>query len=157
MTTFLLIVHGLLAVALLGAVTHQAIGVLAPARKDAGAFVGRMRAVFAPAYVAARKKTLVRYVRALGAALKFIRDPANRKTVVKIIVEATDVSADIAEQTLKLFFEPERNVLPKQVEMNPKGLAQAIGFMSEAGAIKQPLPEPERFVDLQYLQAAGVK
>ena len=34
MTTFLLIVHGLLAVALLGAVTHQAIGVLLPARKS---------------------------------------------------------------------------------------------------------------------------
>lgn len=56
MTTFLLIVHGLLAVALLGAVTHQAIGVLAPARKDAASFVGRMRAVSAPAYVAVRKK-----------------------------------------------------------------------------------------------------
>ena len=53
MTTFLLIVHGLLAVALLGAVTHQAIGVLAPARRDAASFVGRMRAVSAPAYVSA--------------------------------------------------------------------------------------------------------
>ena len=53
MTTFLLIVHGLLAVALLGAVTHQALGVLAPARKDAASFVGRMRAVSAPAYVSA--------------------------------------------------------------------------------------------------------
>jgi hypothetical protein len=53
MTTFLLIVHGLLAVALLGAVTHQAIGVLLPARKAAHSFVGRMRAVSAPAYVTA--------------------------------------------------------------------------------------------------------
>ncbi len=53
MTTFLLIVHGLLAVALLGAVTHQLIGVLLPARKAAGSFVGRVRAVSAPAYVTA--------------------------------------------------------------------------------------------------------
>ena len=53
MTTVLLIVHGLLAVALLGAVTHQAIGVLAPARKGPVSFVGRMRAVSAPAYVSA--------------------------------------------------------------------------------------------------------
>lgn len=110
-----------------------------------------------PAWANAHKETLVRYARALGAALKYIRDPANRKTVVKIIVEATDVSTDIAEQTLKLFFEPERNVLPRQGEINLKGLAQVISFMSEAGAIKQPLPEPERFVDLQYLQAAGVR
>lgn len=109
-----------------------------------------------PAWANAHRETLVRYVRALGAALKYIREPGNRKTVVKIIVEATDVSADIAEQTLKLFFEPERNVLPKQGEINLKGLAQVISFMSEAGAIKQPLPKPGPFVDLQYLQAAGV-
>lgn len=53
MMMFLLIVHGLLAVALLGAVTHQAIGVLAPARGAAASFVGRMRAISAPAYVSA--------------------------------------------------------------------------------------------------------
>lgn len=110
-----------------------------------------------PAWASAHRETLLRYARALGAALKFIRAPANRKAVMKIIVEATDVSGAIAEQTLKLFFEPERNVLPKQGEINLKGLAQVISFMGEAGAIKEPLPEPERFVDLQYWQSAGVK
>ena len=105
----------------------------------------------------ANKEALMRYVRALGAALKFIRDPANRKTIVKIIVEATDSSGEIAEQTLKLFFDPERNVLPKQAEINLKGLAQVIAFMGEADTIKKPLPEPERFVDLNYLNAAGVR
>ena len=110
-----------------------------------------------PAWASANKEALVRYVRGLGAALKFIRDPANRKTIVKIIVEATDSSSEIAEQTLKLFFEPERNVLPKQAEINLKGLAQVIAFMGEADTIKKPLPEPERFVDLSYLNAAGVR
>jgi ABC-type nitrate/sulfonate/bicarbonate transport system substrate-binding protein len=103
------------------------------------------------------KESLVRYLRALGAAFKFIRDPANRQTVVKIIVETTDSPADVAEQTLKLFFEPERNVLPKQGEINLKGLAQVIAFMGEAGTIKAPLPSPERFVDLQYLKLAGIR
>jgi len=50
-TTLLLIVHGLLAVALLGAVTHQAISVWFPLRASAGSFVGRMRAVSAASYV----------------------------------------------------------------------------------------------------------
>ena len=44
-TTVLLIVHGLLAVALLGAITHQVASVWAPARKPAGTFVGRFRSV----------------------------------------------------------------------------------------------------------------
>jgi hypothetical protein len=48
--TVLLIVHGLLAVALLGAITHQALSVWTPARKPAGNFVGRFRAVPAPSY-----------------------------------------------------------------------------------------------------------
>ena len=105
----------------------------------------------------ANREAVVRYARALGAALMFIRDPANRPAVVKTIVETTGSSAEIAEQTVKLFFEPERNVLPKQAEINVKGLAQVISFMGEAGTVKQPLPGPERFVDLRYLHAAGIK
>ena len=30
-------------------------------------------------------------------------------------------------------------------------------MMGEAGVLKPPLPQPERFVDLQYLRAAGVQ
>jgi hypothetical protein len=48
--TALLIVHGLLAVALLGAITHQALSVWLPARKPAGSFVGRFRAVAGAPY-----------------------------------------------------------------------------------------------------------
>jgi hypothetical protein len=53
MTTVLLIIHGLLAVALLGAVTHQAISVALPPRTATDSFVSRMRAVSAPSYVTA--------------------------------------------------------------------------------------------------------
>ena len=49
--TVLLIVHGLLAVALLGAITHQAASALLPASRPAGSFVGRFRAVPGPSYV----------------------------------------------------------------------------------------------------------
>ena len=49
----LLIIHGLLAVALLGAVTHQAIGVWLPARPGAESFIRRMRSVSTTSYVTA--------------------------------------------------------------------------------------------------------
>ena len=103
------------------------------------------------------QEAVVRYIRALGASFKFIRAPANRPSVVKTIVESTDTAADIAQQTMKLFFEPERNVLPQKGEISMKGLAQVIAFMNEAGLLKEPLPAAERFVDLRYLQLAGVK
>ncbi len=105
----------------------------------------------------AHKEAMVRYVRALASAFKFIRDPANRKAVVKTIVATTDSSAAVAEQTLKLFFEPERKVLPRQGEIEVDGMTQVIAFMGEAGNLKAPLPPAERFVDLRYLHAAGMQ
>jgi ABC-type nitrate/sulfonate/bicarbonate transport system substrate-binding protein len=105
---------------------------------------------------AANKDALVRFVRAMGAAYRFIRDAANRDTVAQSIVELTGSSDAIARQTLKLYFEPEQGVMPKQGEIDLKGLAQVMAFMGEGGVIKPPLPSPERFVDLQYLRAAGL-
>lgn len=49
--TTLLIVHGLLAVALLGAITHQAAAVLWPVRGDAHGRMRRFRAVSSDTYV----------------------------------------------------------------------------------------------------------
>jgi len=108
-------------------------------------------------WAAANKDAVQRYVRGLASSFKFIRDPANRKTVAKTIVETTGSSAPIAEQTLALYFEPERKVLPQQGELNLNGLTQVIAFMGEAGTIKTPLPAAKRFVDLQYLEAAGLQ
>jgi hypothetical protein len=52
--TILFIAHALLAVALLGALTHQAAAVLAPPRAGAaGGFVTRFRSVSGPSYAAA--------------------------------------------------------------------------------------------------------
>lgn len=50
MATALLIVHGLVAVALLGATTHQTLATWAPARARPGSFLGRFRAVPSASY-----------------------------------------------------------------------------------------------------------
>jgi hypothetical protein len=47
--------------------------------------------------------------------------------------------------------------LPQRGEIDMKGMATAIEFMGAAGILKPPMPQPERFVDLQYLRAAGVE
>jgi hypothetical protein len=48
--SLLLIIHGLLAVALLGALTHQTISVLWPARQRTGSFVSGLRSVPSTTY-----------------------------------------------------------------------------------------------------------
>jgi ABC-type nitrate/sulfonate/bicarbonate transport system substrate-binding protein len=107
------------------------------------------------AWAQANKDGVVRFVRALGAAFGFIRNGGNRAGVVKAIVELTGTSEDIARATLALYFEPDKGVVPKRGEIDLEGLAQVIAFMGEGGVVKPPLPAPERFVDLQYLRAAG--
>src|SRR5215467_9283650 len=108
-------------------------------------------------WAAANKDTVVRYVRALSSAFKFIRDPAKREDVLKTIVETTGFAEANAKLTLALYFEPDRGILPKRGEINLKGMEQVIALMAEGETIKPPLPAAERFVDLQYLHAAEVQ
>jgi ABC-type nitrate/sulfonate/bicarbonate transport system substrate-binding protein len=105
----------------------------------------------------ANKPAVIGYTRALAAAFKFIRDPARRNDIVRTIVETTGFPEANAKLTLALYFEPERKVLPQRGEIDMKGMATAITFMGEAGILQPPMPAPERFVDLQYLRAAGVE
>ena len=77
----LLILHGLWAVALLGAITHQAIGVWMPASGTRGSFVARMRGVSTHAYVNA---IVVLYV--LTAILGGLIYPAYRLSV-RVVLE----------------------------------------------------------------------
>ena len=77
----LLILHGLLAVALLGAITHQTISVWSPARAKGESFIGRMRSVSAASYVNA---IVILYL--LTAGLGAIIYPAYRLNV-RIVLE----------------------------------------------------------------------
>jgi hypothetical protein len=82
MIVFLLIVHSLLAVALLGAITHQTISAWVPASRGAAdSFIARMRAVPPTSYVNA---VLVLY--ALTALLGAIIYPSYRLNV-RIVLE----------------------------------------------------------------------
>jgi ABC-type nitrate/sulfonate/bicarbonate transport system substrate-binding protein len=94
------------------------------------------------AWAQANKDAAVRFVRALGSAFRFIRDDANRDEVVQAIVALTGASDDIARATLSLYFEPDKGVMPKQAEIDIKGLAQVIAFMegaaARAGALRRP-------------------
>ena len=103
------------------------------------------------------KDALVRYVRALAAAFRYMREPGNRDEVVRMVIDITGSSEEIARQTLALYFDPDRGVVPKQGEIDVKGFAQVIQVMAEAGELTPPLPQAERFIDLQYLKAAGLQ
>jgi len=106
-------------------------------------------------WAAANRDAVVRYVRALAASFVMIRDPAKRGAVVQTIVEITGVPGAVAERALELY--AGKNVLPRRGEIDLKGLAQVIAFMGETGQLKAPLPQPQQFVDLRYLQDVGIQ
>lgn len=101
--------------------------------------------------------SLTRYVRALAAAYRYLREPANRAEVVGLVVKTTGSSEEIARQTLALYFDPDRGAVPKQGEIDVQGFAQVIQVMAEAGELTPPLPQTERFIDLRDLKAAGLQ
>src|SRR5262249_10209897 len=107
-------------------------------------------------WAAANKDAVVRYVRALSAAFKYIRDPANRANAIKTIVETTGFAEGNAQLALALYFDSGRDIVPKAGEINLKGMQQAIALLGEGGILAAPLPTPKRFVDTTYLREAGI-
>jgi ABC-type nitrate/sulfonate/bicarbonate transport system substrate-binding protein len=103
------------------------------------------------------KDVVVRFARAFGDAYRFMRDPANRDEVTKILAETTDAPPEVARQMLAFYYEPDRGVMPRQAEISLPGVAKVIELLGVSGALKAPLPAAEQFVDLQYLKAAGLQ
>jgi ABC-type nitrate/sulfonate/bicarbonate transport system substrate-binding protein len=108
-------------------------------------------------WAAAHKETVIALARAFGATFRYLRDPTNRDDVTAMIVATTGASAEVARAVLALYYEPDRGVMPKQGEISMAGVGKVIELLGAAGEIGKPLPEPGRFVDLQYLHAAGLQ
>ena len=103
------------------------------------------------------KEALARYVRAMRDSFMFIRDPQNRSRIAALMKEWWGSSEDTAFSTLDLFFNPEKNVLPFEGEINLKGVEQVISFLKDGGVVTGSVPPAEAFVDLQYLKAGLAK
>ncbi|MEA2988941.1 MAG: hypothetical protein QOG83_1652 [Alphaproteobacteria bacterium] len=103
------------------------------------------------------KDTLVRFVRAMAASYRFMNDPKNRDEVVKLLVDSGGMAPEIARQIYAPYLEPGKNILPKQGELDLAAMRRVLALMAEVGAIAKPAPPADRFVDLQYLKAAGIE
>jgi ABC-type nitrate/sulfonate/bicarbonate transport system substrate-binding protein len=103
------------------------------------------------------KDTLARFARAMGSAYAFMNDPKNRDEVTHMVMETGGVSAAVAAEIFAPYLEPDRNVLPRKGELDLAAFNRVLALMAEVGAIPGPAPNVEKFVDLQYLKAAGIQ
>jgi ABC-type nitrate/sulfonate/bicarbonate transport system substrate-binding protein len=103
------------------------------------------------------KDTLVRFVRAMAATYAFMNDVKNRDEMIAITRETGKISDEIARQIYTPYLEPDRNVLPKRGEISLPAVGRVLALMADVGAIPKPAPAADRFVDVQYLKAAGIE
>jgi ABC-type nitrate/sulfonate/bicarbonate transport system substrate-binding protein len=99
----------------------------------------------------------IRFIRALGGAYAFMRDKANREEVADLAAQSTGAPLDVIRAVLAFYYEPDRGVMPKHGEIDMAGVAKVIELLGTTGELKAPLPTAGRFVDLQYLKAAGLE
>ena len=120
---------------------YHRLGLSTDAMKDFQFIVSAVRR----SWVEKNKDALIRYVRALASVFRFMRDPAGRDEVDRMVVDTTGSSEEIARQTLALYFDPDRGVTAKEGEIDVKGFAPVIQVTAEAGELA-PLPPQERSV-----------
>lgn len=116
-------------------------------------------AVFAArrSWAAEHKDVVIGFARAMGEADAYMRDPKKRAEVIAMGAASTGTDKDIAARMYKLFFEPDKHVIPKHAEINVAGIAEAIKLLGASGQLKEPLPPAKKFVDLEYLKSAGLQ
>jgi ABC-type nitrate/sulfonate/bicarbonate transport system substrate-binding protein len=108
-------------------------------------------------WAATHRDAALRFVRALGATYRFMRDKANREEVTEFAAQTTGAPPDVIRAVLAFYYEPDRGVMPRQGEIDLAGIAKVIELLGATGELKAPLPAADRFVDLRYLKEAGLE
>jgi ABC-type nitrate/sulfonate/bicarbonate transport system substrate-binding protein len=103
------------------------------------------------------KDPLVRLARGFAASYQYMSDAKNHPEVLNIVKESLKISDDTARQIYAPYAEPDKNVLPRRGELDLKAFDRVLSLMGEAGVIPTPVAPATRFVDLQYLKAAGIQ
>jgi ABC-type nitrate/sulfonate/bicarbonate transport system substrate-binding protein len=103
------------------------------------------------------KDALVRLVRGFAAAYQFMNDAKNHDEVRNIVKESLKISEDTARQIFAPYTQPDKHVLPRRGELDLAAFDRVLALMGDAGVIPTPVAPASRFVDLQFLKAAGIQ
>jgi len=103
------------------------------------------------------KAALVRLVRGFAAAYEFMNDAKNHDELRNIVKASLKISDDTAREIFAPYTQPDKNVLPRRGELDLNAFNRVLALMGEAGVIPTPVAPASRFVDLQFLKAAGIQ
>ena len=96
---------------------------------------------------------LVRYIRALVGATDWFLDPKNKEEAVKLLLKVNENSASRAEQAYEEAVDPRFGHVP-HARIDRDGIIAVIELREAIGAMKPPLPGPEKYTDDRFYRKA---
>ena len=103
--------------------------------------------------LAQMRPVLMRFMRAVGQAMRWLNDPGNEKEAVRIMMERLKIDETIAARTFK-FMVPENRSFRGEALVDPVGLNEMIRLLASDNLIPERKPW-ETFVDAGFLPAVA--
>ncbi|MGE4165549.1 MAG: ABC transporter substrate-binding protein [Xanthobacteraceae bacterium] len=99
--------------------------------------------------------TLFRFIAAYRQSLRWLYDPGNRDSAVKILIDKIpNMSEPLARKALDVFLDEVRGFDPK-AKLNFQGIQTVLELRSEYGIPKKKLENSSKYIDESYYQRAG--
>jgi NitT/TauT family transport system substrate-binding protein len=97
-----------------------------------------------------KRAVLVRFLRAILRADQWIH--TQKEDTVRIIVKRFKYNEKHSEASWRYYINS--NAIPKDGEINPKGMEKVLQLLAEDGTLTAPLPKAEKYIDMSYLAEA---
>jgi ABC-type nitrate/sulfonate/bicarbonate transport system substrate-binding protein len=106
------------------------------------------------AWTREQPEVVVRLLRALRKADRWLYDPANAQAAARVYAEASRENEEYARRTYDLIYQQLRAMAP-DASLSLSGLQAVIELMAEQGRLTPPLPSPATYVDTRFIEAAA--
>ena len=106
-----------------------------------------------PDWARQNEEALVRFLRAIVQANRWIYTPANRAEAVQILGGTLRITAAEADRVYEQWIEVTPAV-PREGEFDQPGLRAIVDLLAEVEAIRAPLPDPTRLGDQTFVTRA---
>jgi ABC-type nitrate/sulfonate/bicarbonate transport system substrate-binding protein len=126
---------------------------MGPASKSIGAYQSDCAIVMRD-WAKANSDSLVRYIRAVVEARRWILDPANKAEATQVLVERLKLPPDVAAQSYAIVADPTQG-MAKDAKFDMEGFKNVLKLRAEIeGQWGGKPPAPDKYIDLSYYNKA---
>jgi ABC-type nitrate/sulfonate/bicarbonate transport system substrate-binding protein len=105
-------------------------------------------------WVSESRDVVVRLLRALRKADRWLYDPANGAEATRVFQEATNAPESYSRRTWELLYR-DLKVMAQDSTISTSGLQAVIDLMAEGGSFSGPPPPPTKYYDASFVEEAA--